>query len=70
MNQDEIKTYLAWLDDKFGLMYPEGKNYAQATLWGNTIAYWVEGEITLVGSAFSRAAQSMYDEWSEWDAML
>ena len=69
MNQDEIKAYLAWLDEKFGLMYPEGNNYAQATLWGNTVAFWTEGEVTLVGSRFGRSALAMYEEWSEWSEL-
>ena len=66
MNQDELKAYLAWLDDKFGLSFPEGSQ-SLATLWNNTVAYYDNDEIVLVVDTFSLSALNMYKEWRDYN---
>ena len=67
MNQDEIKAYLAWLDDKFGLDYKDDETSSKAYLWGKCVAMWVSGTVHRCAGHFQYTSVLMWREWRDYN---
>jgi hypothetical protein len=68
MNQDEIKAYLTWLENTFGLDYKDDDIGSKVYLWGKCIAMWENDTIYRIAGGFQNSCVIMYKEWSGYDA--
>ena len=67
MNQDEIKAYLAWLDDKFGLDFKDDEIGSKAYLWGKPVAMWESGTIYKCAGHFQHTTVLLWREWRAYN---
>ena len=67
MSQDEIKAYLAWLDDKFGLDFKDDEIGSKAYLWGKCVAMWEGGQVYKCTGFFQNSSYLMFKEWEGYN---